>query len=318
LNIPVKDIYTHNMFLSRPRDINLVSEKQEGHEEYLSVDLTMAVSAGPGITHSHGSEVGAAQLADTSSSQTAGYLRNFDMNRLPSGTDEEGGGGSSSAVSTVSPFLSDIVVRYGEKDNGTWDGEVNERTHYQDQGLYNQNTDSLRNIARNCEEDEGDHVSAGGDGSPPPRKKLRLSKEQSALLEESFREHHTLNPKQKNALAKRLNLKSRQVEVWFQNRRARTKLKQTEVDCELLKRCCETLTEENRRLQREVEELRAIKVAPPCVIAQDFYMPLPAATLTMCPSCERVGSSIDMKRGALTFAKPSYYLSNLRQPSAAC
>ena len=28
----------------------------------------------------------------------------------------------------------------------------------------------------------------------PPRKKLRLSKDQSRLLEESFRQHHTLNP----------------------------------------------------------------------------------------------------------------------------
>ncbi|XP_028777542.1 homeobox-leucine zipper protein HOX11 [Neltuma alba] len=114
------------------------------------------------------------------------------------------------------------------------------------------------------------------------RKKLRLSKEQSAFLEESFKEHTTLNPKQKLALAKQLNLRPRQVEVWFQNRRARTKLKQTEVDCEYLKRCCETLTEENRRLQKEVQELRALKTSQP------YYMQLPATTLTMCPSCEKV------------------------------
>ncbi|XP_024379716.1 homeobox-leucine zipper protein HAT4 [Physcomitrium patens] len=145
------------------------------------------------------------------------------------------------------------------------------------------------------------------------RKKLRLSKEQSALLEESFKEHSTLNPKQKNALAKQLGLRPRQVEVWFQNRRARTKLKQTEVDCELLKRCVETLTEENRRLQKELQELRAIKVAPPCVISHDFYMPLPAATLTMCPSCERV-ATVDNR--SLTFAKPGF--SHLSQSSAAC
>ncbi|MCO5604341.1 hypothetical protein L7F22_058506 [Adiantum nelumboides] len=124
------------------------------------------------------------------------------------------------------------------------------------------------------------------------RKKLRLSKEQSTLLEESFKEHSTLNPKQKAELAKQLNLRPRQVEVWFQNRRARTKLKQTEVDCELLKRCCESLTEENRRLQKEVQELRAIKVAPPCVISPDRFMPLPAATLSICPSCERVASHV--------------------------
>ncbi|XP_074574380.1 homeobox-leucine zipper protein HOX19-like [Curcuma longa] len=117
------------------------------------------------------------------------------------------------------------------------------------------------------------------------RKKLRLTKEQSALLEDRFKEHSTLNPKQKQALAKQLNLRPRQVEVWFQNRRARTKLKQTEVDCEFLKRCYETLTTENQRLQKELQELRALKFSqqPP------FYMQFPAATLSMCPSCERIG-----------------------------
>jgi len=65
----------------------------------------------------------------------------------------------------------------------------------------------------------------------------------------------------------------------------RTKLKQTEVDCEYLKRCCETLTEENRRLQKELQELRALKTSQP------FYMQLPATTLTMCPSCERVATN---------------------------
>ncbi|EPS58259.1 hypothetical protein M569_16556, partial [Genlisea aurea] len=114
------------------------------------------------------------------------------------------------------------------------------------------------------------------------RKKLRLSKEQSAFLEESFKEHNTLNPKQKLALAKQLNLRPRQVEVWFQNRRARTKLKQTEVDCEYLKRCCDALTEENRRLQKELHDLRALKTSAP------FYMQIPATTLTMCPSCEKI------------------------------
>jgi homeobox-leucine zipper protein len=62
-------------------------------------------------------------------------------------------------------------------------------------------------------------------------------------------------------------------------------LKQTEVDCEYLKRCCETLTEENRRLQKELAELRALKTVHP------FYMQLPATTLSMCPSCERVASN---------------------------
>ncbi|KAL9357211.1 hypothetical protein Peur_050464 [Populus x canadensis] len=135
------------------------------------------------------------------------------------------------------------------------------------------------------------------------RKKLRLTKEQSALLEESFKQHSNLNPKQKEALARQLNLRPRQVEVWFQNRRARTKLKQTEVDFEFLKKCCEALTDENRRLQKELQELKALKLAQP------FYMHMPAATLTMCPSCERIGGGGDgaSKSSFSMVPKPHFY-----------
>ncbi|XP_050231422.1 homeobox-leucine zipper protein HOX3 [Mercurialis annua] len=136
------------------------------------------------------------------------------------------------------------------------------------------------------EDDEESAINGG-----PPRKKLRLSKEQSRLLEESFRQHHTLNPRQKEALALELKLRPRQVEVWFQNRRARSKLKQTEMECEYLKRWFGSLTEQNRRLQREVEELRALKVGPPTVLSPHTCEPLPASTLTMCPRCERVSTT---------------------------
>ncbi|KAL0453404.1 UNVERIFIED_CONTAM: Homeobox-leucine zipper protein HAT4 [Sesamum latifolium] len=90
------------------------------------------------------------------------------------------------------------------------------------------------------------------------RKKLRLTRDQITLLEDSFRQHTTLNTAQKQTLAEKLNLKPRQVEVWFQNRRARTKLKQTEVDREFLKKNCERLSEENRRLKKELTELRSL------------------------------------------------------------
>lgn len=185
--------------------------------------------------------------------------RGFDVNRLPAvGTEEV-----SSPNSVASSFRMDFglfkncvnIIGVGNKRNSESAGGEPERASDEDENGVN------------------------------TRKKLRLSKEQSAYLEESFKEHHTLNPKQKLALAKQLNLRPRQVEVWFQNRRARTKLKQTEVDCEYLKRCCETLTEENRRLHKELQELRALKTSNP------FYMQLPATTLTMCPSCERVASS---------------------------
>ncbi|KAA8531518.1 hypothetical protein F0562_006129 [Nyssa sinensis] len=152
------------------------------------------------------------------------------------------------------------------------------------------------------------------DGINGRTKKLRLTKDQSALLEESFKRHSTLNPKQKQDLARELKLRPRQVEVWFQNRRARTKLKQTEVDCELLKKCCETLTDENRRLQKELQELKALKLAQP------FYMQLPAATLTMCPSCERVGGGAgdNTSKSPFTMAPKPHFYNPFTNPSAAC
>ncbi|XP_059643082.1 homeobox-leucine zipper protein HOX11-like [Cornus florida] len=190
--------------------------------------------------------------------------RRLDVNRLPLAVlddAEDGAARSSSPNSAVSSFRMDFsIYRSGRSGKRDLEDEVE--------------TERVGSSRASDEEENG-----------LTRKKLRLSKDQSAFLEESFKEHNTLNPKQKLALAKQLNLRPRQVEVWFQNRRARTKLKQTEVDCEYLKRCCETLTEENRRLQKELHELRALKTSQP------FYMQLPATTLTMCPSCERVAST---------------------------
>ncbi|KAK4281802.1 hypothetical protein QN277_013254 [Acacia crassicarpa] len=188
------------------------------------------------------------------SSDRAVTARGLDVNSAPADVDEaDDAAALSSPNSEISSFHLDFRLRNGHGS-----------------GAYKREHEA--NADRPSDDDEN--------GSN--RKKLRLSKEQSAFLEENFKEHATLNPKQKLALAKQLNLRPRQVEVWFQNRRARTKLKQTEVDCEYLKRCCETLTEENRRLQKEVQELRALKTSQP------YYMQLPATTLTMCPSCERV------------------------------
>lgn len=194
-------------------------------------------------------------IADAFKVETRSFLKGIDVNRIPptaAEVEEEAG------VSSPNSTISSISGKRSERDL-----PVNEH-------------DGERDSSRGISDDED------GDNS---RKKLRLSKDQSAVLEESFKEHNTLNPKQKLALAKRLGLRPRQVEVWFQNRRARTKLKQTEVDCEFLKRCCENLTEENRRLQKELQELRALKLSP------QFYMQMaPPTTLTMCPSCERVAA----------------------------
>lgn len=77
----------------------------------------------------------------------------------------------------------------------------------------------------------------------------------------------------------------------------RTKLKQTEVDCEYLKRWCERLTEENRRLQKEVAELRALKLLSPMQMPVSM---MPPTTLTMCPSCQRVISPSNSSNSTTT------------------
>ncbi|XP_039055361.1 homeobox-leucine zipper protein HAT22-like isoform X2 [Hibiscus syriacus] len=152
------------------------------------------------------------------------------------------------------------------------------------------------------EDDEGSH-----------RKKLGLRKRQSAILEDSFKEHSTLNPKKKQALADQLNLRPRQVEVWFQNRRARTKLKQTEVDCEFLKKTCETLTEENKRLHNELQELKSWKQK-----ASYCMQPPAAATLTLCPSCERVANGGEDPSNFKIRTKTHLFNPLSSHPSAAC
>ncbi|KAK8445448.1 hypothetical protein SEVIR_9G327100v4 [Setaria viridis] len=202
------------------------------------------------------------------------FLRGIDVNRAPAAGESRRGCCSEDEEPAASSPNSTLSSLSGKRPAATRSGDL-EGDH------------TPRAGGASDDEDSG----AGG-GS---RKKLRLSKDQAAVLEESFKEHNTLNPKQKAALAKQLNLKPRQVEVWFQNRRAsRTKLKQTEVDCEFLKRCCETLTEENRRLQREVAELRALKLVAPHQYAR---MP-PPTTLTMCPSCERLATADEAGRAA--------------------
>ncbi|XP_062201489.1 homeobox-leucine zipper protein HOX1-like [Phragmites australis] len=203
------------------------------------------------------------------------FLRGIDVNRAPAGESRRGScsedeePGASSPNSTLSSLSGKRGAPARSGGGGDQEGD---------------------HTPTACGGSDDEDSGAGG-GS---RKKLRLSKDQAAVLEESFKEHSTLNPKQKAALAKQLNLKPRQVEVWFQNRRARTKLKQTEVDCEFLKRCCESLTEENRRLQREVAELRALKLVAP----HHYARALPPTTLTMCPSCERLASADEVGRAA--------------------
>ncbi|RWV88705.1 hypothetical protein GW17_00049184 [Ensete ventricosum] len=210
-------------------------------------------------------------------------------------------------------------------------------------------------IKKKKEEDVGAEVervsSRGSDEeeNSSGRKKLRLTREQSALLEDRFKEHTTLNPvsfftnpawKSDSCFCQSLRFffffflllllpseTKASVGQGFETAAPasgsvvpeqeskvchETKLKQTEVDCEFLKKCYEVLTNENQRLHKELQELKALKFAPPLL-----HMQLPsAAALTMCPSCQRISSGGDAK-GSSKAPKPGHCF-NPFPHSAAC
>lgn len=93
------------------------------------------------------------------------------MNRLPSVVDCEEEAGVSSPNSTVSSVS-------GKRSERETNGEEN---------------DTDRACSRGIISDEEDAETS--------RKKLRLSKDQSIVLEESFKEHNTLNPVSKRTHA---------------------------------------------------------------------------------------------------------------------
>ncbi|KAG1342721.1 putative homeobox-leucine zipper protein HOX3-like [Cocos nucifera] len=106
------------------------------------------------------------------------------------------------------------------------------------------------------------------EGTKP--KRLRLSPVQTWVLEEAFKNNPTLESMEKDELAAKLDILPRQVEVWYQNHKARTKARQMETENACLKQQCRLLLDENMRLRREIERLRALN------------MPPPTSTVTMC------------------------------------
>ncbi|CAI5471138.1 unnamed protein product [Closterium sp. Yama58-4] len=107
--------------------------------------------------------------------------------------------------------------------------------------------------AEGGEEGEAESAEGGEDGEGSGNKrKMRLSQEQQSTMEAVFRKTPRLTPREKSALAGQLGVRVRQVEVWFQNRRARTKVKDTEVELDGLRRRCQTLADKNRRLRERL------------------------------------------------------------------
>ena len=83
-------------------------------------------------------------------------------------------------------------------------------------------------------------------------KKRRLGVDQVRFLESSFKEEKKLEPERKVKIAQQLGLQPRQVAIWFQNRRARSRSKQLERDYIVLKSLYDVATLEKQKLQDEV------------------------------------------------------------------
>ncbi|KAI3807458.1 hypothetical protein L1987_23386 [Smallanthus sonchifolius] len=90
-----------------------------------------------------------------------------------------------------------------------------------------------------------------------PEKKRRLTADQVKFMEQSFESDNKLEPERKIQLAKELGLQPRQVAIWFQNRRARSKNKQLEKDFDDLQESYNKLNANYENLVKEKEKLKS-------------------------------------------------------------
>ncbi|KAK8492574.1 hypothetical protein V6N11_030798 [Hibiscus sabdariffa] len=90
----------------------------------------------------------------------------------------------------------------------------------------------------------------------PAAKKRRLTATQVEFLERSFEVENKLDSDRKLQLAKQLGLQPRQVAIWFQNRRARSKNKQLEKDYDLLRASFAKLKADFDQLLKEKDDLQ--------------------------------------------------------------
>ncbi|KAF8053314.1 hypothetical protein N665_1433s0004 [Sinapis alba] len=113
------------------------------------------------------------------------------------------------------------------------------------------NVEGFCNLEMNGDEEFSD------DGSKLGEKKRRLNMEQLKTLEKNFELGNKLELDRKLELARALGLQPRQIAIWFQNRRARSKTKQLERDYNELKRHFESLKHDNDILQTQNQKLQA-------------------------------------------------------------
>lgn len=89
-----------------------------------------------------------------------------------------------------------------------------------------------------------------------PGKRRRLTASQVQFLEKNFEVENKLEPERKVQLAKELGLPPRQVAIWFQNRRARSKNQRLEKDYDSLKAVYDKLKDDYDNLLKEKQVLQ--------------------------------------------------------------
>ncbi|CAM0871721.1 unnamed protein product [Alopecurus aequalis] len=97
---------------------------------------------------------------------------------------------------------------------------------------------------------------SAGDGDDSAAKKWRLSHEQAQFLEMSFRKERKLKTPRKVQLAAELGLDTKQLAVWFQNRRARYKSELIEEEFSMLRAAHDAVVVHNCHLETELLRLK--------------------------------------------------------------
>lgn len=103
-------------------------------------------------------------------------------------------GGSLKNVREAREFDGNRVVLPAEEVSST---NRTPRLYHLDSGMYRGNVENKRRLDDHAVEEERGSICRASDDDEEKgssRKKLKLSKQQSAVLEESFEEHSTLNP----------------------------------------------------------------------------------------------------------------------------
>ncbi|KAI9017329.1 Homeodomain-like protein, partial [Gaertneriomyces semiglobifer] len=76
-----------------------------------------------------------------------------------------------------------------------------------------------------CSDSANDDDTGAEAGRPSPvnKKRARATREQLAILEDTFLTNTSPNAKLRAILSKKLNMTERSIQIWFQNRRAKVK-----------------------------------------------------------------------------------------------